>query len=90
MKKGKKINKCLKIRNVSPVLCSESHIICLKISCCTHYSYVEFFITYRIRQYQHEDKWDKAVVTCDIQMNQSTAIDQSDVLQVCFYKFYSK
>ena len=36
----------------------------------------------RIRQYQHEDKWDKAVITCDIQMNQSTVIDQSDVLQV--------
>ncbi|KAH3729489.1 hypothetical protein DPMN_055461, partial [Dreissena polymorpha] len=36
----------------------------------------------RICTYQHENQWDKAVMTCDIQMSQSAQCSQYDMLHV--------
>ena len=41
----------------------------------------------RVCTYQHENQWDKAVVSCDIDMSQSGQERQYDLLYVCWTGF---
>ena len=42
-----------------------------------------YFFMYRIRMYEHEGQWEKAVITYDIGLQQHSTDQEVDLLKVC-------
>ena len=49
----------------------------------TYAHYCIFFCVYRIRMYEHEGQWEKAVITYDIRLQQHSTDREVDLLKVC-------